>query len=467
MEVSIREIRQEKVNITELTTTSLEAYRYYFAGWEAAYRMDHQEAIDNFEKAAALDSSFVEAHERLARQYHETHEYDKALQTLERVKSVSPKLAEDKLIEILALQAYIEHDWNLAINYLKRLISLDPENIRAHIDLGMVYYRGKMMYDEGISEFKKVLELDPQGVTHHSSFTYNVLGWAYLRKGELKKARAAFEKYVASLPNQSNPLICLGEFHLIVGNYDQAEADLLRSLEIKPDLALAYGDLGEVYLAKGVYDQAETSYDRYLALSPSKVEQANGRFLLGKLYYFMGDYAKAVEECGQALELSPSMIEARWILGLTFLEKEMFDRAESEALTIRGLIEKTKTEELKAHYYHLLGELSLRQDLHQQALENLIRAANVKSLDRTFFVNALGEAYLRIGDLDKATQQLESVLEMNPNYAQAHYLLGLAYEKKGRNEKAKQHFEELVEIWRDADKDLPQLAEAKKRLREL
>jgi len=467
LEISIREIQEEATAITELRTTSLKAYEYYFAGKEAAYRMDHQEAIDNFEKAVALHSTFIEAYERLARQYHETRENSKALEILERVKSFSPELSEEKLVEILALEAYIKQDWDLAISYWKRLITINPEDIRAHIDLGVVYYRWKMMYDEGISQFKKVLELDPQGVTHRISFTYNVLGWAYLRKWELKNAQAAFEKYVALLPNQANPLICLGEFHLIVGNYDQAEADILRALEIKPDLALAYGDMGEVYLAKGVYDQAETSYDRYLALSPSKVEQANGRFLLGKLYYFMGDYAKAVEECGQALELSPSMIEAHWILGLTFVEKEMFDRAESEALTIRGLIEKTKTEELKAHYYHLLGELSLRQDLHQQALENLIRAANVKSLDRTFFVNALGEAYLRIGDLDKATQQLESVLEMNPNYAQAHYLLGLAYEKKGRNEKAKQHFEELVEIWRDADKDLPQLAEAKKRLREL
>jgi tetratricopeptide (TPR) repeat protein len=466
LEISIREIQEEKTAITELRTTSLKAYEYYFAGKEAAYRMDHQEAIDNFEKAVALDSTFIEAYERLARQYHETRENSKALEILEKVKSFSPELSEQKLVEILALEAYIKQDWDLAISYWKRLITMNPEDIRAHIDLGVVYYRWKMMYDEGISQFKKVLELDPQGVTHRISFTYNVLGWAYLRKWELKNAQAAFEKYVALLPNQANPLICLGEFHLIAGNYDQAAASLLLSLEIEPDLALAHGDLGDVYMAKGMYEQALRSYGRCLAFSTSKVDQAAGHFLLGKLRYFTSDYPEAIEDCRQALELNPSMIQAHWILGLSLLEKEMFDQAESEALTIRGLIEETKTEELKAHYYHLLGELFLRRDLRQQALENFSRAADVKSLDRTFFVNALGGAYFRVGELDGAIEALESVLVMNPNYAQAHYLLGLAYEKKGRKAETRRHFEQLVRVWRDADANLPQLVEARKRLEE-
>ena len=72
-----------------------------------------------------------------------------------------------------------------------------------------------------------------------------------------------------------------------------------------------------------------------------------------------------------------------------------------------------------------------------------------------------------MGELDKATEKLEAVLQINPNYAQTHYLLGLAYEKKDRKEKSKDHFQKFMEIWRDADEDLPQLIEARKRLGEL
>jgi len=467
MEISMREIQQEKKDITELTTTSLEAYKYYFAGREAAFRMYNQEAIDNLEKAVALDSAFIEAYDVLARQYYTIGENLKAIKIIEKVKSFSGKLTEEKLVEILALEAYIKHDWDLAIDYYKRLISINPENIGARNDLGMVYYQKKMMYDEGISEFKKVLELDPQGVTHRASFTYNVLGYAYLRQGELEKAHAAFEKYVALLPNQPSPLNCLGEFYLIVGNYDLAIANFQRVLEIKPDFLESYLNLGDTYLAKGMYSQALRCYERYLALPLSEVRQAEGYFCLANLHFLKGEYAQAIQECRQALELNPQMIEAHWILGLTFVKKEMFDQAESEVLTIKGLIEKKKAEELKAYYYHLLGKLSLSKGLYQQALENLNKAANIKSLERTFYVNALGEAYFKIGELNKAVEKSEAVLEINPNYAQTHFLFGLVYEKKGRKEKARQHFQKFMEIWKDAEEYLPQFVEAKKRLEEL
>jgi non-specific serine/threonine protein kinase len=467
LEISITEIQQEKTDITSLTTTSLEAYKYYSAGREAGFKMYHQEAIDNLEKAVALDSAFIEAYDALARQYYYIGDSEKALKIIEKVKAFSDKLAQEELLEILALEAYIKHEWDEAIIYYKRLININPEDISAHITLGMIYYQKKMMYDQGISEFKKVLELDPQGVTYYGTFVHNLLGWAYLRKGEFKKAHAAFNKYVALLPNQANPLSVLGEFHLIVGNYDQAITNLERSLEIKPDFPLTSVLLGDTYLAKGMYTQALSSYEKYLALPLSEGDKAEGHSSSGNLYLLKGEYAQAIRECRKALELDPQMIKAHWVLGLTFVKEEMLDQAESEALTIKGLIEKTKDQESKTYYYHLLGELSLSKGLYDEALENLNKASLIWSWYRAFFVNALGEAYFKIGKSDEAVGKFRNVLEINPNYAQTHYMLGLIYEKKGKKEKAREHFQKFLEIWKDADENLPQLIEGKKRLEEL
>lgn len=467
LEISAREIQQERKDITELTTTSLEAYKYYFKGREAAFRMYNQEAIENLEKAVALDSAFVEAYDALARQYYTIGENTKALNIIEKVKIFSGKLTEGKLVEILALEAYIKHDWDLAINYYKRLIGIDPENIAAHVDLGTIYYQKKMMCDEGISEFKRALELDPQGVTHNSSFAYNVLGWAYLRKGEWKKALEAFNKYVDLLPNQAYPLDILAETNLLVGNYDQAVTNLQKSQKIKPDFPLTFVLFGYTYLAKGMYDQALHSYERYLACPLGEAQKAEAHFYLGELHYLKGDYEKAVKECQQALELNPETTGAHWILGLTYVKKGMFDQAESEVLAVEELIEKTKTEELKIYYYHLLGELSLSKGLNQPALENFNKAAGIWSLERTFYINALGEAYFKTGELSKAEEKFQAVLEINPNYAQTHFLLGMVYEEKGRKEKAREHFQKFIDIWKDADENLPQLIEVKKRLEKL
>jgi serine/threonine protein kinase/tetratricopeptide (TPR) repeat protein len=467
IKISMKEIQAEKKDIAELTTTSLEAYQYYFAGGEAAYRMYNPEAIDNLEKAVAIDSTFVEAYSALARQYYTIGDNTMALKIIDKTKTIATnygKGTEETLVGILALEAYIKQDWDLAINYYKRLISLNPENIGAHLDLGTVYYQKKRMYDEGISEFKKILELDPQGVTSSSSFAYNLLGWAYLRKEEWKKALGAFNKYVALLPNQAYPLDVLAEINLVVGDYDQAITNLQRSLEIKPDYPVTSALLGDVNLAKGMYSQAMRFYERYLALPLSEVKQAEGRLNLSNLYFLKGEYDQAVQECQKALELDPQMIKAHWIRGLTFLKKEMFEQADSEVLAIKGLIEETKAEDLRTNYYHLLGELFLCKGINQQALANLNQAATIWSLDRTYYLNALGEAYFKIGELNKAKEKFEDVFEINPNYAQTHYLLGQLYQKQGKKDKARGHLQKFVEIWKNADENLPQLIDAKRRL---
>ena len=467
LEISARETQEEQKNISELTTTSLEAYRYYSAGREAAFSMYTHEAIENLHRAIAFDSTFIEAYRALAREYYTLGDKTRALEIMEMAKSVPARMGEEKLTRLLASEALISEDWDAAIEHLDRLIEINPDNIGAHSDLGFVYYRQKGLYQEGISEFKKVLKLDPRGITHHSSFTYSFLGWAYLRKGEFAEAHAAFEKYVDLLPNQVYPLDCLGDFHLIAGNYDDAIATLRQALEMRPDYALTHVLLGETYLAKGMLGPASRSYERYRDLSPSQVEKAKAHFYLSKPCYLIEDYQGAIRLCESALKLNPDLIEARWIRGLACLKKGMLTQAEREVLAIQGLTEKGRGEDAKAYYWHLQGELLLAKGLHREGLENFKKAAEIRSLDRTFFINALGEAHFSIGELDSAARELEAVLQMNPNYAQSHFLLGKVYQEMGQEERARQHFERFTDIWSEADEGLGQLIEAKRRLETL
>jgi len=423
------------------------------------------EAIENLQKAIAFDSTFIEAYRALAREYYTLGDKTKALEIMERAKTVPARMGEEKLTRLLASEALFREDWDSAIEHLNSLIEMNPQNIGAHSDLGFVYYRQKGMYEEGISEFKKVLKLDPRGITHHSSFTYSFLGWAYLRKGDLGEAQAAFSKYVDLLPNQVYPLDCLGDFHLIAGNYDDAITTFQQALQIRPDYSLTHVLLGETYLAKGMLDQASRSYEKYRDLSASQFEKAKAHFYLSKPCYLTDDYEGSIRLCERALELQPDLIEARWIRGLACVKKGMLAQAEKEVLAIQRLTAKSSGEDKKAYNWHLQGELLLAKGFHQEGLENFKRAAEIRSLDRTFFMNALGEAYFSIGELDSAAGELEAVLKMNPNYAQSHFLLGKIYEEKGQKERAKQHFQRFSEIWSEADEGLGRLIEAKKRLK--
>jgi tetratricopeptide (TPR) repeat protein len=49
----------------------------------------------------------------------------------------------------------------------------------------------------------------------------------------------------------------------------------------------------------------------------------------------------------------------------------------------------------------------------------------------------------------------------------AYYLLGSAYEKSGWNKRAVEQYEEFLDIWKNADPGIPEVADAKERLQRL
>jgi tetratricopeptide (TPR) repeat protein len=87
----------------------------------------------------------------------------------------------------------------------------------------------------------------------------------------------------------------------------------------------------------------------------------------------------------------------------------------------------------------------------------------------------LALAYEKSGQPEPAAQLLEKALgrydERRIGYplwaVKAHYWLGRAYEQLERREDAVAKYEEFLDIWKDADEDIPELQEARERLRVL
>lgn len=70
----------------------------------------------------------------------------------------------------LANYLYDQHDFNLAIGWYQRVLTLDPKNVNARTDLGTSYfYTGQPK--QAISEYKKALAISP----HHEATIYNLI----------------------------------------------------------------------------------------------------------------------------------------------------------------------------------------------------------------------------------------------------------------------------------------------------
>jgi len=49
-------------------------------------------------------------------------------------------------------------------------------------------------------------------------------------------------------------------------------------------------------------------------------------------------------------------------------------------------------------------------------------------------------------------------------YAKSFYNLGMIYERQGQKDSARENYRKFLDLWKDADPGLPEVAEAKARL---
>ena len=77
------------------------------------------------------------------------------------------------------------------------------------------------------------------------------------------------------------------------------------------------------------------------------------------------------------------------------------------------------------------------------------------------YEDCLANAYLKLGQIDDAIVEYERILRLNPNYPWVHFHLGQAYERKGQTDRARSEYRQFLQVWKNADPDIPILKEAK------
>jgi len=163
----------------------------------------------------------------------------------------------------------------------------------------------------------------------------------------------------------------------------------------------AHYTLGVIYWQQGKLDEAVTTFRQAIAVNPNFAE---AHYTLGTVLQQKGETDAAIAEFREAIKLAPKNPEIRNTLG--------------NALRAKGDIAGARVE--------------FAEGARLQKLKSNNQAA-------TFATNT-GIQRLKEGDADGAIEMFEKAIGLDPEYAPAHYQLGLALRKKGRQAEAQQAF---------------------------
>lgn len=142
-----------------------------------------------------------------------------------------------------------------------------------------------------------------------------LLGWSYLKLGDLARAKAEFERGLALGPREPNAYYAhegLGWVAYRTGDLDRSLAAFGEALRLQPGYHNAHDGLGWVYLARRDAVRAEANFRAALERAPGDADARRG---LGFVAYQRGDWNRAIERFQQVLRDNEDDTLSRSALG--------------------------------------------------------------------------------------------------------------------------------------------------------
>jgi len=528
--IARQKLESSQRRITDLTTTSMEAYKYFLEGKDDIDNLYAEGARKSLEKAVELDPQFAMAYLYLGDAYSELGHRDARDDAYRKAKSYSDKATEKERLYIEAQYANrIERDSEKRLRIYKELAEKYPKEKEVHYELGF-YYQNRGMFDEAIEEYQRALQLDP-----NMGHVLNQIAYTYSDMGNYGKAIYYFERYAEANPEDANPIDSMAEQYFRMGQLDDAIEKYKEALDAQPDFGSEWR-IAHIYALKEDYPEAMRWLDRFISRAPSAGLKAEGylwkgvyNFLLGGEKAAFNDLLKADELADKAgnvirkatldytrgwmcydlgeFERSGEYLQKAWdvllglnpeskswkaaynfCLGLVEVKQKKMDSAQSRLNKIRSLLPELETpsaeKESKAYHDWLYSEILLAKGSLVEAIEifeNIVypplpnmRTDNIGPYNMPFIQDTLARVYYQNGDLEKAIAEYERMITFDPQssdrhliHPKCHYLLAKLYEEKGLVAKAIEQHEIFLDLWKNADPNMPELEDAKKRLKAL
>jgi len=513
--------------IADVSSNSPEAYRLYVDGVEAIRNFRRADARRLFEQAIAIDPHFASAYFQLVGVAQQIGDRAAMTEYRTKMRENIDRLPERQRMVADATEASEAGDHDKTVQILDALIAKYPDEEIGYVFLGgtwelkgdvsrafATYQQGIKAipssgplfnnygyallragrYPEAIRQFEEYARLAPKEPN-----PYDSMAEAYIIGGQPDKALDKYARVLEIDPSFYNAHGARAWAFSILGRYDEARAeqDVLRR-----EVERSGVPPGTVYLrdalisaSTGRYGEMEANIARTIAAADrtNAASQKTAAVLLGAHAAIeRGDYVAAVAAADRVQQTMASIENA--IARHTLEVFEPFISGVARARAGRLADARTKLEQLtrlhdakqtneKWWRDALEAEIALAGGDARRGDELYTAASPVRKMDANAdflmitaasndlaFPDGPARAKKARGDIDGAigayrqliTPDIASkwTLPLNPRYVLE---LARLYEQKGDAARAREHYRRFLDLWKNADAGLPELAEARRK----
>jgi rhomboid protease GluP len=189
-------------------------------------------------------------------------------------------------------------------------------------------------------------------------------GVVLLNQGRTDEAIAELLKSVSLRPDFADPHKLLARAYITKHDYENAAAELNRVIALNPQDESAYHLLGLIYLDQNLPSKAEDIFAQLVKIDP---DSADGYGALGEALARQHRYREALEEYKRAAAVDANYPGVYYKMGVIEVQLRLYDDAISSLLKQRQTADDPKNENQLADVYEAKGMKTEAADARQKA----------------------------------------------------------------------------------------------------
>lgn len=397
-------------------------------------------AKEDFDKALEVSKDLGQTYYQLGSIYgYDLKQNDKALEYYSKAIELNSNFAWSIYGNRAALYQQ-KHQYYKAIEDYTKAIELNPKADWLYGNRGGVYHTLKQ-YDKAAEDYEKAAE-----ITSNSASSANS-EWVYFNRANLcrdmKKYSEALEFYNKAVelnPKASWVYSERGVIYEKLGEHDKAEEDFKKAAESKSNKIHFYSDIGLKLYQAELYDKAIEYFSKAIELDPGDVGNDRMSYLRaylnrGCLYDDLDMDDDALADFSKSVELNINWrytgdAWTYWRRAMQYNKMKDYPRAVQDCCTALGFYRGEASGWIGTEFDLLvtravgLGELGY----HEWGIEDCTKALAInlkggEEVARKEAYKVRGTIYKHMKEYDKARDDYQKALELDPEYQEVLELL--------------------------------------------